>query len=129
MGAIEAVEFIKSDHGDVVDPGGFRKTFAEDRPYMSILQRNKKTLEQVLELFKWQEDDAEWTKEYNKEKDGKKISELVKYRRRVYFDICGWREFNEDFGRCDVSCMREIRTPLVTSRSQLKAMYDEFIGA
>lgn len=124
MGAIEAVKFIQDDHGDKVPPGGFRKTFAEDKPYKSLLQRNGKTLEDILQMFKWTEDDAAWCAEYDKKNNDQE--KLIRYRRRVYFDVCGWRDIKEDFGRGDVSCLRDIRTPLVTSRSPLKAMKDEF---
>ena len=124
MAAIEAVEFIKNDHGDKVPPSGFRKTFAEDRPYKSLLQRNGKSLADLLDMFKWDTDDAAWCAEYDKPDN--KIEKLIRYRRRVCFDVCGWRDIKEDFGRGDVSCLRDMRTPLVTSRSPLKAMKDEF---
>ena len=127
MAAKEAVQFLIEDHGDKTPLSGFRKTFAEDKPYMSILQRNEKTLEDVLDLFDWNEDSDKWVEEYKKKK-GQDIGKLVRYRRRACFCIGGWREFNEDFGRGDVSCLRDIRTPLVTSRSPLKAMKDEFDG-
>lgn len=121
MAAIEAVEFLKNDHGDIGK--GFRGDFADDEPYKSLLQRNEKTLDEVLELFDWKEDDGEWTEEYSGKKDNMK---LIRSRRKVAFCIGGWRELNEDFGRGDVSCLREMRTPLVTSRSPLKAIKDEF---
>lgn len=121
MAAIEAVEFLKNDHGDIGK--GFRGDFADDKPYKSLLQRNEKTLDEVLELFDWKEDDGAWTEEYSGKKDNMK---LIRSRRKVAFCIGGWRELNEDFGRGDVSCLREIRTPLVTSRSPLKAIKDEF---
>lgn len=124
MAATEAVEFLIDDHGDKDPPKGFRKTFAEDEPYKSLLQRNSKTLDEVLELFDWKPDMNKWTEEYNKEKP--EVEKLVRYRRCVSFCICGWRELKEDFGRGDVSCLRDIRTPLVTSRSPLKAAKDEF---
>ena len=127
MAAKEAVQFLIEDHGDKTPPSGFRKTFAEDKPYMSILQRNEKMLEDVLDLFDWNEDSDKWVEEYKKKK-GQDIGKLVRYRRSACFCIGGWREFNEDFGRGDVSCLRDIRTPLVTSRSPLKAMKDEFDG-
>lgn len=127
MAAPEAVQFIIDDHGDKTPLSGFRKDFAEDKPYKSILQRNEKELYEVLELFDWNDDSDAWVAEYNKEKD-QDITKLVKFRRRACFCVGGWREFNEDFGRCDVSCLRDIRTPLVTSRSPLRAMRDEFNG-
>ena len=127
MSAPEAVQFLIKDHGDKDPSSGFRKDFAEDKPYKSILQRNDKMLDEVLDLFDWREDSDKWVEEYKKEK-GKEFTKLVRYRRMVCFCIGGWREFNEDFGRGDVSCLRDIRTPLVTSRSPLKAMKDEFDG-
>lgn len=124
MAALEALKFLIEDHGDINPLSGFRKTFAEDDPYMSLLQRSGKTLDEVLGLFEWDSDDTAWRKEYAKENND--CDKLVKFRRCVYFDICGWRELNEDFGRGDVSCLRDIRTPLVTSRTPLKAAKDEF---
>lgn len=122
MGAKEAVDFLIEDHGDVGK--GFREDFAQDKPYKSILQRNGKTLDEILELFNWKDDCDKWVQEYGKQKPD--MEKLIRYRRRVCFCIGGWREFNEDFGRGDVSCMRDIRIPLVTSRSPLKASKDEF---
>lgn len=122
MGAKEAVDFIIEDHGDVGK--GFREDFAKDKPYRSILQRNGKTLDEVLKLFDWKDDCDKWVKEYGK--DSPEMERLVRYRRCVSFCIDGWREFNEDFGRGDVSCLIDMRTPLVTSRSPLKAAKDEF---
>ena len=127
MAATEAVQFMIADHGDKTPSSGFRKTFAEDKPYKSILQRNDKMLSEVLDLFDWNKDSDKWVEEYKKQK-GQDITKLVRFRRRACFCIGGWREFNEDFGRGDVSCLRDIRTPLVTSRSPLKAMKDEFDG-
>lgn len=125
MGAVEAVEFLQNDHGDV--GSGFRKDFAEDKPIKSILQRNGKTLEDLLQMFDWTQDDADWQSEYELGFQGKdNIEKLIRLRRRIAFEVGGWRESKEDFGRGDVSCMRDIRTPLVTSRSPLKAMKDEF---
>jgi hypothetical protein len=122
MGAKEAVDFLIEDHGDVGK--GFREDFAQDKPYKSILQRNGKTLDEVLKLFDWKDDCDKWVQEYNKPKND--MEKLIRYRRMVSFCIGGWREFNDDFGRCDVSCLMDIRTPLVTSRSPLKAAKDEF---
>ena len=122
MGAKEAVEFLIEDHGDIGK--GFREDFAQDKPYKSILQRNGKTLDEVLKLFDWKDDCDKGVQEYNKKKND--MEKLIRYRRMVSFCIGGWREFNEDFGRGDVSCLMDMRTPLVTSRSPLKAAKDEF---
>ena len=122
MGAKEAVDFLIEDHGDIGK--GFREDCAQDKPYKSILQRNGKTLDEVLKLFDWKDDCDKWVQEYNKKKND--MEKLIRYRRMVSFCIGGWREFNEDFGRGDVSCLIDIRTPLVTSRSPLKASKDEF---
>ena len=122
MGAKEAVDFLIEDHGDVGK--GFREDFAQDKPYKSLLQRNDKTLDEILELFDWKDDCDKWVQEYNKPKPD--MEKLIRYRRCVCFCICGWRELNEDFGRGDVSCMRDMRTPHVTSRTPLKASKDDF---
>jgi hypothetical protein len=127
MAAVDAVEFLISDHGDVENGApkdGFRKEFAEDLPYRSLLQRSGKSLPDVLKIFDWTEDDAKWCAEYSKKDND--IQKLIRYKRRICFEVGGWRELNEDFGRGDVSCLRDIRTPLVTSRTPLKVMKDEF---
>lgn len=124
MGAPEVVDFLIKDHGDVNPEQGFRKEFAEDRPYKSLLQRNDVTLEDLLKMFDWKQDDADWIKEYDKDEND--VKELVRLRRRIDFAVCGWRELKEDFGRNDVSCIRDLRMPLVTSRTPLRAMKDEF---
>ena len=124
MAAKEAVEFLIRDHGDKIPPSGFRKDFADDKPIRSILQRNGMTLDAVLELFDWNQDSNKWIDEYGK--DEPDVEKLIRYRRSTCFCVGGWREFNEDFRRCDVSCLREIRTPLVTSRSPLRSSRDEF---
>ena len=125
MSAKDAVEFIiKDHHGSADQPGGFYKDFADDKPIKSLLQRNDKTLNDVLDMFDWKDDNNKWVEEYGKESPD--MEELIRYRRCVSFCVGGWRELNEDFGRGDVSCLRDIRTPLVTSRSPLKAARDEF---
>lgn len=123
MAAPEAVQFLIDDHGD--KGSGYREDFAQDKPYRSLLQRNGKTLEELLKLFEWAEDDATWVAEYDKKK-GQQMEKLVRFRRRVCFDIGGWRELREDFTRGDVDCIRDMRTPFVTSRTPLRAMKDEF---
>lgn len=124
MAAPEAVQFLIDDHGDAEPASGFRKAFANDEPYKSLLQRNDIKLEDLLKKFDWKDDDESWTSEYTSEKPD--IEKMIRYRRRVAFCVCGWRELKEDFGRSDVSCLRDIRVPLVTSRSPLKAAKDEF---
>ena len=124
MAAPEAVEFLIKDHGDKEPPSGYRKYFAEDRPYMSLLQRNGISLDDLLEMFGWKDDNDAWVKEYDNKPNN--VKELVKLRRRIDFAVCGWRELKEDFGRNDVSCLRDIRLPFVTSRTPLRAMKDEF---
>lgn len=129
MSAKDAVQFIIDDHGDKTPPSGFRRDFAKDDAIKSILQRNNKTLEEVLKMFDWKEDSDKWVDEYKKYANGAQdVSKLVKHRRCAGFCVCGWREFNEDFGRGDVSCLRDIRTPLVTSRSPLRAAKTAFDG-
>lgn len=122
MGAKEAVDLLIEDHGD--KGSGFRQDFADDKPIKSLLQRTGKTLDEILKEFDWKDDCDKWVQEYNKNKPD--TEKLMRYRRCVAFCVGGWRELNEDFGRGDVSCLRDIRTPLVTSRSPLKATKDEF---
>jgi len=127
MAAKDAVEFLIEDHGDKNPASGFRKDFAEDLPYKSMLQRNGgNELSDLLDKFDWRDDADKWVEEYEKSARQRDRMKLVRYRRCACFCIGGWRELNEDFGRCDVSCLRDIRTPLVTSRSPLKAAKDEF---
>lgn len=127
MGAKEAVEFLIKYQGEIEQNGspkdGAYKDFVDDKPLKSLLQATGKTLDEVLELFDWKDDDAKWTKEYNGDKA---MLRLIRYRRCVAFCIGAWRELNEDFGRGDVSCLRDIRTPFVTSRTPLKASKDDF---
>lgn len=124
MAAVEAVQFLIDDHGE--KGTGYRGDFAQDKPYRSILQRNGKTLEDLLELFDWKPDDDAWVAEYDNKPN--EIEKLVRYRRRVCFAVGGWREVLEDFGRGDVACLGNLRTPFVTSRTPLKVMKDEFNG-
>lgn len=128
MTAKEFVELLISDHGDVGKQGapesGFRKEFADDSPYKSFLQRQDIALDKILDELGWGSEDAAWTAEYQRKAND--IEKLIRYKREIAFKVGCWREFNEDFGRGDVSCLREIRTPLVTSRTPLKAMKDEF---
>lgn len=122
MAAPEAVQLLIDDHGDIGT--GARGDFAKDEPLKSILQRRKKTLDEMLQIFDWKEDDAEWTAEYDKPEND--VSKLVRFRRRVCFSVCGWREFLEDYGRGDVACLGDLRMPFVASRTPLKMMKDEF---
>lgn len=121
MSAPEAVQMLIDDHE------AFKEDFAKDAPCKSLLQRQGMTLDSMLDMFNWQSDDDAWVAEYDKGGDAE-IEKLIRYRRRVYFDVGGWRDINEDFGRGDVSCLRDIRVPFVTSRSPLQAMKDEFNG-
>ncbi len=122
MAAVEAIEFLKKDHGD--KGSGAREDFAQDRPYRSLLQRQEKTLPEVLEIFEWQSDDTKWISEYSQPEP--EVEKLIRYRRRVSFCVGGWRELNEDFRRSDVSCIKDLRTPFVTSRSPIRASKDDF---
>lgn len=126
MAALGAVNFIINDHCPGDKCSGFRLQFAGDVPYRSLLQRNGVTLEALLQIFDWKPDEAEWLAEYAKPMP--ENEKLIKARRKLGFSSTGWRECKEDFGRCDVSCLRMIRDPLVTSKSRLKAARDEFGG-
>ena len=123
MAAKDAVEFLIKDHGED-ENSGFYDDFFKDEPYKSLLQRNGLTLDEALEKFKWQDDDAKWTSEYDKPKP--EIVKLRRYRRCVEFCVGGWRELKEDFGRGDVSCLCDLATPFDTSRSPMKAAKAEF---
>lgn len=129
MNAKDAVQFMSEYQGDGFS-SGFMGDFAENRPLRSVLQKKDVDLDKALEYFDWKNDCDEWVKEYKKGNNSngeeQDIAKLLLYRRRVCFSVCAWREFNEDFGRCDVSCMRDIRTPFVTSLTPLKSMKDEF---
>lgn len=130
MAAQDAVQFLISDHGDTGPLKGFRKTIAEGKPLRSLLQRNNKTFSEVLDLFDWKPDCNKWVEEYKKsgESGNPDHQKLIRYRKCVEFCIGGWRELQEDFNRSDESCLHDILTPLVTSRSPLKAAKDEFTG-
>lgn len=122
MAAKDAVEFLIEDHGDIGK--GFRGDFAQDKPYKSLLQRADKDFDEVLEKFKWKQDGDKWEAESTKKSPN--VDKIVRYRRSVCFCIGGWRELKEDFERGDVSCLKDIRTPLVTSRTPLMTAKDEF---
>ena len=126
MAAIPAVDFLINDHGDKVKSGGsgFRKDFAEDKPIKSILQRQGKTVDQLLEIFDWRPDDALFVNEYNNKNNS--YQNLINYRRRVCFCVDGWRDIKEDLDQYDVGAMKFIRTPYVTSRTPLKQIRKEF---
>ena len=124
MAAQDAVDFLITDHGDKDPPSGFRQKFAADEPYKSVLQRNGKSLEELLEIFDWSEEDNQWVNEYNKPK-GRDKNKLIRLRRAVGFLVSSWREGYEDLGEFDVSCLRRIRTPYVTSRTPLKVLRKE----
>ena len=127
MAAKDAIDFLIDDQGDYAGKearSGFMKEFADGRPVRSLLQRGGKTLDEALKLFDWKDDDRLWREEYTKpDADNRKLAE---YRRRVYFCVGGWRDLRDDFGRGDVSCLRDIRTPLATSRTQLREARDGF---
>lgn len=128
MAAKDAIDFLIDDQGDYVKKkaeSGFMKEFADGKPVRSLLQRGGKTLEEALNLFDWKDDDQLWRNEYTKT-EGADNDKLAEYRRRVYFCVGGWRDLSDDFGRGDVSCLRDIRTPLATSRTQLREARDGF---
>lgn len=123
MAAVEAVDFMISDHGDKSPPSGFRRDFAEDKPIKSILQRNNISIPDLLKVFDFRPDDAEFEREYAQE--DRDDDKLIKYRKRSSFTIGLWREVKDDLEQYDVSCLRAIRTPYVTSRTPLRVLKDE----
>ena len=129
--ATDAAQLLLKDGGDKQNGSlsGFRKAFAEDRPIQSLLQRQDKTLEDMLEAFDWHQADDESAKCYadNFDPESPTGTDLqCTMRNRLYFLLCGWREIQEDFGREDVSCLRDLRTPCVTARTPLMAVKDVF---
>lgn len=126
MSAKSAVEFLIEDHGDKDASNGARNDFANDKPYLSILQRNEVSLEDLLKKFDWTEDEQTFLSLYSANDERKSLNKLIKSRNRVNFMVCATREFNEDFGREDVSCLKDLRMPFLTSRTPLKSMRDEF---
>lgn len=130
--ATQAINVLIDDHGDKKPVGddvtflsGFRRTFAEDKPYKSFLQRTDKELPDLLDEFDFKEDDNAWSQEYQKsiESDHDK---LISYRHRIEFLIAARREFMEDYDGTDVEQIRMIRTPFVTSRTPLRSQREGF---
>lgn len=126
MSAYDAADFLVKDGGDLkVNKGGgktlsgYRKTFAQDSPYTSILQRNDMDLDELLKMFDWKDANDEWSYEYKKANHD--LDKLARLRRAVAFQVTVWRELTEDLGQCDVSCLRALRTPCVTSRTPMMA--------
>lgn len=124
MSAKDGVKFLIKDHGDISPSSGLRDTFEKDNPYLSLLQRNDMSLDDIIKEFNWDEDDQEFLALYNG--DAAELPALMKNRSKVHFCVCATRELKEDFERGDVSCLNDLRLPLITSRTPLMAMQDEF---
>lgn len=102
---VSALNFLKEDNEKA------KKQWRDGKQFMSLLQREDKTLQDLLDLFDPQEDDQLWLQEYGNPKQ--EAPKLQQYRKRLSFLHAARREFHEDYDPelTDVDFMRLLEVP------------------
>lgn len=117
---VKALEFLEEDLEKA------KKQWREGKQWESILQRNNKDLQELLDIFDPQPDEDDWEAEYG----GKRLSyKLNLYRSRMAFLKASRKEFHEEYDEdvTDVDFMRLLELPFTDpkfviehSKEQLK---------
>lgn len=115
----KALEFLKEDEKLV------KKIYNEGKPLESFLQRNNKTLSDLLnEKFIKKDDEDEFVKEYTG--DGRS-SITATLKRRLAFLLTARKEFHEDYDDewSDVDFMRLLQVPYTDAKFVVEWSIDE----
>lgn len=101
---IEALEFLKTDLEEA------KKQWRDGEQFKSLLQREEKDLNDLLDKFDPKPDENDWSSEYGNKKRRHK---LVLYRRRIAFLAASRKEFREEYDEevTDVDFMRLLELP------------------
>lgn len=108
MSASEALNFLKEDLEKA------KKQWEEGKPFESLLQRSDTTLDELLEKFKYTEDETKWIQEYQGQQD---ISKMRPARAKIAFLKGSCKEFEEEYNEeiTDVDYMRLLEIPFTES--------------
>lgn len=114
----DALEFLKDD----LDKA--KKQWREGEQFKSLLQREDKSLDKLLELFDPQEDERDWDIEYNQKK---RSPELRLYRKRMAFLKASRKEFHEEYDDefTDVDFMRLLEIPYTDPKYAIEWTLDD----
>lgn len=114
----DALEFLKDD----LDKA--KKQWREGEQFKSLLQREDKSLDKLLELFDPQEDERDWDIEYHQKK---RSPELRLYRKRMAFLKASRKEFHEEYDDeyTDVDFMRLLEVPYTDPKYVIECTLEE----
>jgi hypothetical protein len=114
----DALEFLKDD----LDKA--KKQWREGEQFKSLLQREDKSLDKLLELFDPREDERDWDIEYNQKK---RSPELRLYRKRMAFLKASRKEFHEEYDDeyTDVDFMRLLEIPYTDPKYAIEWTLEE----
>ena len=115
-----ALEFLKEDIDKV------HEQFVGSEQWMSLLQRNQVTLQDLLDKFDPQSDDDDWEQEYS-DKMKKREPKLTLFRKRMAFLKASRKEFIEDYNPevTDVDFMRLMEVPYTDSKFAIDFSIEE----
>ena len=116
---VPALRFLKE-----IDHENAKKQWREGKQFMSLLQRSKKSLEELLQLFDPSLDESDWSQEYG---DKKRTYKLRLYRKRMAILKASRKEFHEEYDEnvTDVDFMRLMEIPFTDSKYEIEFTIDE----
>jgi len=105
----EALDFLKTDLDSA------EKQWEQGKQFMSILQRESVSFDDLWNKFDPSEDESKWGQEYGNEK---KSPKLQAYRKRMAFLKASRKEFKEEYDDKITDCdfMRLLEVPYTDSR-------------
>ena len=113
-----ALEFLKTDIEKA------KEQWTSGKQFESMLQREGKTLEDLVKLFDYKPDENDWSQEYG---DKKRASKLKLYRKRMAFLKASTKEFREEYDEdvTDVDTMRLLEVPFTDSKYIIELSKEE----
>lgn len=115
---VPALEFLKEDLEKA------KQQWRNGKQFESLLQRENKNLQELLDLFDPQPDEDAWVNEYN----GDKISPVLWiYRNRMAILKASRKEFHEEYDDevTDVDFMRLLELPYTDPKYTIECSIDE----
>lgn len=115
---VPALEFLKEDLEKA------KKQWREGKQFESLLQREGKTLQDLLDLFDPQPDENAWVGEYN---GNKNAPILWIHRNRMAFLKASRKEFHEEYDEdiTDVDFMRLLELPFTDPKYTIERSIEE----
>lgn len=114
----EALNFLKDDLDKAV------KQWRETEQFQSLLQRENKDLKQLLDLFDPEQDENDWTNEYN---DQQRTPYIMLYKKRMAILKASRKEFLEEYNEdiTDVDFMRLLELPYTEPKYVIESSIEE----